>query len=93
MLVIVSIVAQRLAIVGVANAIPNLIKEEIMKFLIVVECTMRDEIELEHKPTGAELLKMMDDVNKQFEEKGLKVRVEQIRATHIIEPVEEEDHD
>lgn len=63
-----------------------------MKFLIVAECTMRDEIELEHEPTGADLLKVMDDVNKQFKEKGLKVRVEQIRATHIIEPVEEENN-
>ena len=61
-----------------------------MKFLIVAECIMVDEIELESYPTGAELLLMMDDVNKQFKEKGLKVRVEQIRATHIIEPVEEE---
>lgn len=61
-----------------------------MKFLIVAECTMEDEVELESYPTGAELLLAMDDVNRQFKEKGLKVRVDEIRATHIIEPVEEE---
>lgn len=65
-----------------------------MKFLIVVECTMRDEIELEHKPTGPELLMMMDDVNKQFKEKGLKVQVNRLSATYISDPIEEEiDHD
>lgn len=61
-----------------------------MKFLIVAECTIRDEVELEREPTGVEILEMMDDVNKQFKEKGLKVQVDEIRATHIIEPVEEE---
>jgi len=61
-----------------------------MKFLIVAECTMRDEVELEHEPTGADLLKMMDDVNKQFKEMRLKVQVDQIRATYISDPIEEE---
>ena len=65
-----------------------------MKFLIVVECTMRDEIELEHKPTGPELLMMMEDVNNRFKETGLKVQVDRLRATHISDPIEEEiDHD
>jgi len=63
-----------------------------MKFLIVAECTMRDEIELEHEPTGADLLKMMDDVNKQFKEMRLKVQVDQIRATYISDPIEEENN-
>lgn len=65
-----------------------------MKFLIVAECTMRDEVELEDVPSGADLLKMMGDVNNQFKEKGLKVQVDRLRATHISDPIEEEiDHD
>lgn len=61
-----------------------------MKFLIVAECIMRDEIELEHKPTGPELLMMIGDVNKQFKEKGLKVQVNRLSATYISDPIEEE---
>lgn len=60
-----------------------------MKFLIVAECTMRDEVELEHKPTEPELLKILYDVNETFKEKGLKVQVNQIRATCISDPIEE----
>ena len=65
-----------------------------MKFLIVAECTMRDEIELEDKPSGADLLKIMYDVNERFKETGLKIQVDRLRATYISDSIEEEiDHD
>lgn len=65
-----------------------------MKFLIVAECTMRDEVELEHEPTGPELLKMLSDVNERFKEARLKVQVNRLSATCISDPIEEEiDHD
>lgn len=60
-----------------------------MKFLIVAECTMRDEVELEREPTGPELLMMINDMDKEFKEKGLKVKVNRIRATRISDPIEE----
>jgi hypothetical protein len=60
-----------------------------MKFLIVAECTMKDEIELEDRPSGADLLKMMDYVNERFKETGLKVQVDRLRATCISDPIEE----
>ena len=34
-----------------------------MKFLIVAECTMKDEVELEREPTEPELLNMTSDLN------------------------------
>ena len=61
-----------------------------MKFLIVAQCTMRDEVEFEHEPTGPDMLMMMEDVNKRFKEKGLKVQVNRISATHISDPIEED---
>lgn len=65
-----------------------------MKFLIVAECIMRDEVELEREPTGPELLMMINDMDKEFKEKGLKVKVHRISATCISDPIEEEiDHD
>ena len=64
-----------------------------MRFLIVAECTMKDEIELEHEPTGPELLKMMDDVNERFKETRLKVQVNRISATYISDPIEEVNND
>lgn len=60
-----------------------------MKFLIVLGCTLREEVELENVPSGADLLKMMDDVNIRFKEKGLKVQVDRLRATHISDPIKE----
>ena len=65
-----------------------------MKFLIVAHCTMRDVVEFEHEPTGPDMLMMMEDVNKRFKEKGLKVQVNRISATCISDPIEEDvDHD
>lgn len=61
-----------------------------MKFLIVAECTLRDEIELEREPTGSELLGMLSDVNERFKEAGIKAQVDQIRATYISDPIEDE---
>lgn len=60
-----------------------------MKFLIVAECTMRDEVELEREPTEPELLEMITDLNEQFKEMRLKVQVDQISATYISDPIEE----
>lgn len=62
--------------------------------IIVAECIMKDEIELEDKPSGADLLKIVDDVNERFKETGLKIPVDRLRATHISDPIEEDvDHD
>ena len=60
-----------------------------MKFLIVAECTMKEEVELEYEPTGPELLEAVANVNKDFKERGLKAQVNQIRATYIPDPIEE----
>lgn len=64
-----------------------------MRFLIVAECTMKDEVELEREPTGPELLNMIYDLNDQFKEMRLKVQVDRISATYISDPIEEVNDD